>query len=682
MTKEQKILLALLRIAFLERAVELELFKSVDEKMWSKVLKLATENGVLAIIYGALSYIPQELQPPRAIKLYWTTNAIAAEERAEKYLNTLVSLAQEFEKENIKTLLLKGYTLSRLYPVPAYRYGGDIDIFLFDDFEKGNEVIRNLGLPVRYKQLKHSNFRYNNISVENHRMFFNIERRAPFYKKAEKLLQKYVREFDCPTIDVAGTSFYMLPPIANLMFVTIHSAVHFAAWNFRLRSICDWTMLVKSCYKGIDAARFFSDLKTLGLQNFVENHLYISKKYFDLPEGIFAKQTKCRKKTDYLLTKAINLDRRKKITFKEKWQKWLFTFGIRNFVEALFTPLNPPTRGKRVLRKRLINLFGLRKAISPSCGGGRGEVIAGITTLFVGNQTLSAIKAMPNFAPFVGEFRSPDITIYTDEPIEKVRSETIDLIYQYADERATNELFTTSDGYLFVSTLSEGRQFFAKYTTGSNEIHATAYILPPSPLKREFGVATAAKSLLGDVGGTTPEALLFSLWLAFTLPAAWKNALAIHASCIVYEGAAVLFLGESGTGKSTHTRLWQENIPNCFLLNDDSPFLKIEDGKIVIYGSPWSGKTPCYRNEKYPLKAIVRLSQASYNKIQKLDLLNGFAAVYPSCAPHFADNETLTDKMTEILSEVMKQTPVYSLACLPNAEAAKLVRETVFQNND
>ena len=340
MTKEQHILLALLRSALWEQTAELDDFASISEKSWAETLKQAAENGVLAIIYAALPHIPQELQPPRTVKLHWAANVLAAEERSEKYLNTLVGLAKEFEKENIKTLLLKGYSLSRLYPVPAYRYGGDIDIFLFDDFEKGNEIARNMGLRVRYRQLKHSQFRYNDILVENHRMFINIEHRALFYKKAEKLLQKYACEFDCPAINIEETTFYTLPPAANLLFLTIHSAVHFAAWNFKMRPVCDWAMLVKSCYKEIDAERFFSDIKMLGLQNFVDNLLFICKKHLDLPAGIFAQHTKYRKKTDYLLIETLNLDKKKKHhSFRERWQKWLFTFGYRSFVEALFNSI-------------------------------------------------------------------------------------------------------------------------------------------------------------------------------------------------------------------------------------------------------------------------------------------------------------------------------------------------------
>ena len=59
-----------------------------------------------------------------------------------------------------------------------------------------------------------------------------------------------------------------------------------------------------------------------------------------------------------------------------------------------------------------------------------------------------------------------------------------------------------------------------------------------------------------------------------------KDTVALHGSCIVYKGKAVLFLGESGTGKSTHTRLWRENIAGSKLLNDDSPIVRYEEGGV------------------------------------------------------------------------------------------------------
>ena len=170
----------------------------------------------------------------------------------------------------------------------------------------------------------------------------------------------------------------------------------------------------------------------------------------------------------------------------------------------------------------------------------------------------------------------------------------------------------------------------------------------------------------------------FALWMGLGLMVAPYDTVAIHSSCIVYQGKAVLFLGESGTGKSTHTRLWQEHIEGTTLLNDDSPFLRVEEGKVWAYGSPWSGKTPCYKQERYEVVACVRLSQAPYNKIQKLPILQAYGAIHPSCPPAFAYDGALYDHISRFISHLLSTVPVYHLACLPDREAALLSFSTIF----
>ena len=179
-------------------------------------------------------------------------------------------------------------------------------------------------------------------------------------------------------------------------------------------------------------------------------------------------------------------------------------------------------------------------------------------------------------------------------------------------------------------------------------------------------------------GNWSIRLIRFAMWIGFGLMMLKHDTLAIHSSCIVYKDKAVLFLGESGTGKSTHTRLWRENIDGAKLLNDDSPMIRVEDGKVWAYGSAWSGKTPCYKNERYELKACVRLSQAPYNKIQKLPVLHAYGAIHPSCPPEFAYDEKLYDEVSGIIGKILSKVPFYHLACLPNEEAALLSCNTIF----
>ena len=171
----------------------------------------------------------------------------------------------------------------------------------------------------------------------------------------------------------------------------------------------------------------------------------------------------------------------------------------------------------------------------------------------------------------------------------------------------------------------------------------------------------------------------FALWVGYGLMTLSFDTVAIHSSCIVYKDKAILFLGESGTGKSTHTRLWREHIPGAVLLNDDSPMIRVEDGKVWAYGSPWSGKTPCYKQERYELAGCVRLSQAPYNRIQKLPVLHAYGAIHPSCPPEFAYDSVLYDGVSGFIGKLLSKVPFYHLACLPDAEAARLSCSTVME---
>ena len=102
------------------------------------------------------------------------------------------------------------------------------------------------------------------------------------------------------------------------------------------------------------------------------------------------------------------------------------------------------------------------------------------------------------------------------------------------------------------------------------------------------------------------EVLSSMLRILYAQAALVRDAVSVHASCVSLEGRGYLFLGRSGTGKSTHARRWLEAFPGCHLLNDDNPVLRVEDGTVTAYGTPWSGKTPCYRNEYAPVAGIVR----------------------------------------------------------------------------
>ena len=187
---------------------------------------------------------------------------------------------------------------------------------------------------------------------------------------------------------------------------------------------------------------------------------------------------------------------------------------------------------------------------------------------------------------------------------------------------------------------------------------------------------TVQCSHLGD-----PELLRYALWTAYSMTGLHLGALPVHASTVVNNGRAVLCLGESGTGKSTHTGLWIKHIEGSYLLNDDSPIVSIENGKAVVYGSPWSGKTPCYRSERLPIAALLRLEQRPENSIRRLKTVEAFTALQPSCPPSLAREERCLDKLVYFVSAVISSAPVYRMGCLPNADAARLSFSTLMNSH-
>ena len=166
------------------------------------------------------------------------------------------------------------------------------------------------------------------------------------------------------------------------------------------------------------------------------------------------------------------------------------------------------------------------------------------------------------------------------------------------------------------------------------------------------------------------------LMLLFAFASAPHDTLMVHASVVKHDGKGYLFLGRSGTGKSTHSRLWLEHIGGCELLNDDNPIARIVDGKAIVYGSPWSGKTPCYKNESATIGGIVRLQQKPENHVELLSMAQAFAAFKPSCSTAPWDN-TVHDGICNTLTTLLQQVNTYTLGCRPDREAALLCHQTV-----
>ena len=167
--------------------------------------------------------------------------------------------------------------------------------------------------------------------------------------------------------------------------------------------------------------------------------------------------------------------------------------------------------------------------------------------------------------------------------------------------------------------------------------------------------------------------LSWMLMMLFGQVALSYQTVMIHASVIEVGEYGYAFLGKSGTGKSTHSRLWLKHIAGASLLNDDNPAIRVYDnGEVYIFGTPWSGKTPCYRNRKVELKGLVRLEQAKENSWQYFEGAQKMINLLPSCSA-IRWNKVLFNQMLQISERIVERVPIGKLKNLPEQAAADLI---------
>ena len=274
-------------------------------------------------------------------------------------------------------------------------------------------------------------------------------------------------------------------------------------------------------------------------------------------------------------------------------------------------------------------------------------------------DTDATTELIPSFRPFVLDAH--------DVADELLFTMTVDSSYRYDGPRTEVGQFDGSGNNYGVYTLPEGGYQIEM----SNPAGDLCGILTAD---RMFHTCTV--QLLRDEWTNRNFALNNALMMAYAFASSDKQTVLLHASVIRKDGYGYLMTAPSGTGKSTHTFLWYKNIPGCDLMNDDNPVVRIVDGRPIIYGTPWSGKTPCYRNIQAPVGAIVRIQQRKRNEIRRMSPVESLANLLPAASSMKWD-EHIYLGVCDTLSAIISSVGIYELGCLPDADAARLCYNTV-----
>ena len=154
------------------------------------------------------------------------------------------------------------------------------------------------------------------------------------------------------------------------------------------------------------------------------------------------------------------------------------------------------------------------------------------------------------------------------------------------------------------------------------------------------------------------------------------NTLLFHGSAIAVDGEGYLFTAHSGTGKSTHTRLWMQAFGNrAVMVNDDKPFLQLDEDRVWLYGSPWSGKHGLDANIRVPLKGLCILERGAENRIARISAAEALPMLQKQAyRPLEEHKETAFLQLVDRLSQAV---PLWKMACNKNPDAAHIAFEAM-----
>lgn len=268
---------------------------------------------------------------------------------------------------------------------------------------------------------------------------------------------------------------------------------------------------------------------------------------------------------------------------------------------------------------------------------------------------------LPSFGPFrtVNDMKSRHLFDFMVMPSnDRQRNDNVHLLEDVYNDMGHLRLYTVADGYM-IEIIND---CYIHYMVATPNFSSVKVYL-------QWNDKNVGQALSSLIRITYAQAILF------------HAAVSVHAAAVSSSDKAYLFMGTSGTGKSTHASLWVKYIPGTELLNDDNPTVRIVCGKAYAYGTPWSGKTACYKDLSFPIGGMVRLSQAQNNRFSQLEGVEAFIVIYPGCSV-IAHDEQLRNRLYDTLASLAGMVTVGIMECLPNKDAALLCHQALAKGYD
>jgi hypothetical protein len=259
----EKNLFILLRLGLGTSTLEKENISDLllySEEQWLALRDLTRVQGVLAIVMDGIDKLVSnghkiKISLTASQKLEWIGEVLHGIELGNQHqLSVIKDLQEQWSKESIRMLVMKGQAMGVFYPNPIHRCPGDIDCYLFDGYAKGNELAKSFANKVDEGWYKHSVITYKGETIENHQYFVHT-REGRSIKRLNQILVDMLKDASFETLPETGA---LLPPtMFNAVFLTYHALAHFLEEGLKLKQILDWAMFLKQDADKVDWKEFY-----------------------------------------------------------------------------------------------------------------------------------------------------------------------------------------------------------------------------------------------------------------------------------------------------------------------------------------------------------------------------------------------------------------------------------------
>ena len=305
---------------------------------WKRLWMMASQQWVSAICLDGIQLIDKEYgclaSIPKDLKMQWIASVVKQEKAYDGQWYVAKDLADLYCKHGIDTYVLKGFSLSRLYPIPEHRPCTDMDCYLKDKYEEGNKIAKENGQTVDCSYYKHSKILLSGLTVENHQFLLPIKGSGKA-KRFERELRSWIEDGNNEYI--GDSRLKSTSPFFDAVYVLAHAQEHFLNEGIILRHICDWAMLLKAHADKVDWYEWKRVCKEYGMLSFgyamsrLANRICGVNVPFDCPKDDEADR---RLLDDTLYRKAASNGKRSKIQvridlvmnmFRNSWKFRMFS---------------------------------------------------------------------------------------------------------------------------------------------------------------------------------------------------------------------------------------------------------------------------------------------------------------------------------------------------------------------